>query len=98
MGGGLTWAGRSLRSIRGRIASQWKLEGSDAARSFTLRVAIPANTTATVYLPAADAAAVTESGQPAEKAPGVKPLRVEGNEAVFEVESGSYTFVSRKPF
>ena len=79
----------SSHSIRGRIASQWKVEGSDAARTFTLRVAIPANTTATVYVPAADAAAVTESGQPAEKAPGVQPLRVEGNALVFEVGSGS---------
>ena len=37
--------------------------------------------------------AVTESGRPAAKAPGVKFLRMEAGAAVFEVESGKYEFL-----
>ena len=43
----------------------------------TLIVTIPANTTATVYVPAQDVAGVTESGKLAAKAEGVKFLRME---------------------
>ena len=58
-------------------------------------VTIPANTTATIYVPARDAAAVTESGQPAAKAEGVKFLRMEGNAALYEIDSGTYRFNSK---
>jgi len=46
-GGGLTWARASLDSIHGRISSSWRVSGGE----FGLDVAVPANTTATVYLP-----------------------------------------------
>lgn len=51
-------------SIRGRIVSDWELEND----KITLRVEIPGNTTATVWVPADEAAAVTESGMPAAQA------------------------------
>jgi alpha-L-rhamnosidase len=57
-----------------------------------LSVVIPPNTTATVYLPAADPAGITESGKPAAEAEGVKFLRMEQRAAVYEVGSGSYAF------
>ena len=56
---------------------------------------IPANTTATVYVPAERAEAVTEGGAPAESAEGVRFLRMEAGSAVFAVGSGSYRFVAR---
>ncbi|MDR3269194.1 MAG: glycoside hydrolase family 78 protein [Tannerella sp.] len=46
-GGTLTWAKGSYNSIRGEIASSWKIEDGQ----FTLDVKIPANTTATIVLP-----------------------------------------------
>ena len=55
---------------------------------------MPANTTATVWVPAKDAAAVTESGKKAPEMKGVKFVRTEGGSAVFEVESGAYSFRS----
>ena len=58
---------------------------------------IPANTTATVFVPAKDAAGVTESGQPANLAAGVKFLRQQANAAVFVVGSGTYRFQSTLP-
>jgi alpha-L-rhamnosidase len=55
---------------------------------------VPVNTTATVYLPAMDAATVTESGKPVKQAKGVKFLRMEKGRAMLEVGSGTYQFSS----
>ena len=93
----LTWAKVRYDSIRGRIESAWRLDEKETAaggRGLVLDVVIPANTTATVYVPAADAAKVTEGGKPAAEAPGVKFLRAEGGAAVYEVGSGKYSFAS----
>jgi alpha-L-rhamnosidase len=62
-----------------------------------LNAAIPANTTATIYVPAAAADAVTESGRPAASVSGVKFLRMEAGAAVYEVGSGAWQFVSETP-
>jgi alpha-L-rhamnosidase len=91
-GDGITWANTSFDSIHGPIATRWKHEGD----SFTLDVTIPANTTATVYVPARDAAAVLESGKPAADSPGVKLLSGASGSALFQVQSGTYHFVSQK--
>src|SRR5205823_6002440 len=48
----IDWVRAHYDSIHGRIASSWKRE----ADRFTLEVTIPANTTATVYLPAREIA------------------------------------------
>ena len=74
----------------GALNSSWKR----AQGQFTLDVTVPANTTATVYVPAKDAAAVTESGRKASEVKGVKFVRSEGASAIFEVESGAYSFKS----
>jgi alpha-L-rhamnosidase len=84
----IDWVSASYDSIRGKIVSEWKL----ADGQFHLKVVIPANTTATVYLPSADAKSITESGGKLSDATGVKLLRVEGSVAVLSVESGSYDF------
>ena len=55
--------------------------GSVISGQFTLDVTIPPNTTATVWVPAKDAAAVTESGKTA-RAGGVKFVRSEGGSVV----------------
>ncbi|MBI4583258.1 MAG: glycoside hydrolase family 78 protein, partial [Planctomycetes bacterium] len=89
-GGGLTWMKTSYDSIRGRIESSWEMDGG----RFSLSIRIPANTTATVFVPAAEAAQVTEGGKPAARSEGVKFLREEGGAAVFEVGSGDYSFAS----
>jgi alpha-L-rhamnosidase len=89
--GDVTWVKAHHDSIHGRIVSNWRRDSS----KLTLEVAIPANTSATVYVPAKDAAAVTESGKPASRADGVKFLRQENGAAVFEVGSGTYRFESR---
>jgi alpha-L-rhamnosidase len=87
---GLTWAKTSYDSIHGKIATDWKLDGNRLA----LEVVVPVNTTATVCVPAKDQAGVTESGKPVAQAQGVKFLRQENGQAVFEVGSGTYQFAS----
>ena len=94
----LTWVKASYRHPRGLIVCNWQRDAAPApagkSGKLTLQVTIPANTTATVYVPTADARSVTESGAPAATAAGVKFLRMEGGAAVFEVASGDYHFVS----
>jgi alpha-L-rhamnosidase len=63
--------------------------------SLHLDVSIPPNTTATVHIPARDAGALTEGGQTANEAEGVTFLRMESGRAVYEIRSGTYTFVSQ---
>ena len=87
--GDLTWVRSQYDSIRGPIVSNWRRDGN----TLHLDVAIPVNTTATVYLPAAEADDVTESGKPLAQAPGVRPLGREGESLVLEIQSGSYAFV-----
>ena len=60
-----------------------------------MKVTIPANTTATVYVPSKSGDSVTESGQPATHSRGVRFLRMENGRAIFAVESGQYEFNSR---
>ena len=93
VGGGLTWAQASYRSIHGLIASRWQRTG----QKLTLDVTIPANTTATVYVPAREAASVTESGRPASEAAGVSRIGARPGYVLFAVGSGSYRFGSVLP-
>jgi alpha-L-rhamnosidase len=88
--GDLTWVKCSYNSIHGRIVSNWQREGDQ----LTITVTIPINTTATVYVPAKDAAGVTESNKAAAKAAGVKFLKMENSAAVYAVGSGTYRFQS----
>ncbi|MFN0169131.1 MAG: family 78 glycoside hydrolase catalytic domain [Bryobacteraceae bacterium] len=89
-GGGLTWAKGSYESIRGPIRVWWRLEGD----AFLLDVSVPPNTTATVHVPDAASAKVTESGKPAAHAKGVLRVRDEEQASIFEVGSGEYRFRS----
>jgi alpha-L-rhamnosidase len=90
-GGGLTWVKGSYNSIRGKIEMSWRTDGS----TFTENVTIPANTSATVYVPAKAVENVTESGAPARRSNGVHFVGMEGDAAVFTVQSGTYSFVAR---
>jgi alpha-L-rhamnosidase len=90
-GGGLTHAKAGLHSMYGLIRSDWTLQN----QAFDWQVTIPANTTATIYVPAKDVSHVTENGHSVEEAQGITFLRTENWFAVFEVEAGSYSFSSR---
>jgi alpha-L-rhamnosidase len=89
-GGNLTWAKGSYDSVRGRIASAWRIQDG----VFSLDVVIPPNTSAAVYLPSNDPSKVQENGQEIGGDRGVRFVRMENGSVVFEVESGNYHFRS----
>ena len=71
----------SHECLYGKIASQWVRRNG----GIQLDVTIPPNTTAAVYVPSKNPAAVKEAG-------GAKPERTEAGAAVFALGSGSYSF------
>ena len=87
----INWAKGHYDSIHGRISSDWKWENG----AFTWMVAIPPNTTGTVYMPE-NAASLNESGKPIEKAKGVEFLCAEKGRAVYELQSGHYRFKTKQ--
>jgi alpha-L-rhamnosidase len=92
-GGRLMWAKTSYNSIQGEIATAWKVDG----KAIKLDVTIPANTTATVYIPAGGPDSVTEDGKPASQAQAVRFVGMQEGNAVFEVGSGVHHFASSRP-
>jgi alpha-L-rhamnosidase len=89
-GGGVTWAKGSLESPHGLISTDWKVDGD----RFTLNVTIPANTTATVYVPAVASESVREGGQLATSSKGVAFQGMNEGFAIYRVASGNYRFSS----
>jgi hypothetical protein len=88
--GGLDFVKASYMSVCGKISSEWKVSGG----KLTWDISIPANTTAAVYVPAAQKDDVYVGSKKAYKVKGVEFIRQEGNRVVFEVQSGSYSFTS----
>jgi alpha-L-rhamnosidase len=84
----LEFAEGELKTVKGVIKSSWKKDGG----SYILDVTVPANTTATVYLPAKDVAGITESKKGITKAAGIQFLRMEDTGAVLQVGGGTYHF------
>jgi alpha-L-rhamnosidase len=89
-GGKTTTVTASHETPYGTVVSSWTLSGS----RFELTVRVPPNTRATVRLPRARLAAVTESGQPLEGAKDVLSPRQDKDDVVLEVGSGEYRFSS----
>jgi alpha-L-rhamnosidase len=87
-GGGLTGAAAELQSMYGSIRSAWTLQDD----RFEWTVIVPANTTATIFMPAKDAAQVMEGGQPVKNANGVTFLGMENGCAAMRLDSGAYNF------
>lgn len=87
----LEWVKCSHQGSYGPISVDWK----NTNGSFEMKLSIPANSTATVYLPATSVDSLTESGQSIEKATGVSLLRMEAKRAVLRVDSGEYAFSAR---
>jgi alpha-L-rhamnosidase len=76
-------------SIYGLIRSEWNFKGKE----FRWLISIPANTTATAYIPAISPDNITESNVPAAQTEGARFLRIENGSAVFEIGSGNYIFI-----
>ena len=86
----LQFVNASYTSVQGKITSEWK----KGVGNIDWHIVIPANTKATIAIPASAKEAVFESGIVAETATGVKFIKMENGAAVFEIGSGDYHFVS----
>jgi len=89
----LDYASGECNTFYGKITCAWKKD----ANHFNLNLEIPANTSATIFLPAIDSVTITESGEPLAKVAGIKLLRRQGNLTVLEAGSGNYRFESLMP-
>lgn len=80
MAGDITWVKAQYDSIRGPISTEWHRDSTGVR----LGVTIPPGVTGTVYIPAKSQKSVHLTDG--------KFLRMEGSDAVFEIESGNYQF------
>lgn len=86
----MTWAEGYYDSRYGRIHSAWSVGNG----VFTYKATVPANTTATVYIPTNSVYTVTEDGKQITEVIGVKFLEFKNGKAIYKLESGSYDFCS----
>ncbi len=80
-------------SLYGKIESDWKIE----QEVFCWRIVVPANTSATVYVPTSNPAQVRESGRLVGQSPGITLLPAESGEVVLKVVAGTYEFSAPAP-
>jgi alpha-L-rhamnosidase len=78
----------SLKTYYGLVTSSWSVDSA----KLKLKVGIPANTWATVFIPAKDEKLITENGKPLLSTSDIKILRKEGDYVVITVGSGGYSF------
>jgi alpha-L-rhamnosidase len=88
IGGNFTFASAALQTSYGKVASGWKIENG----KIKMDVEIPANTTATVFIPGTNASGITESGTQVSKLKGINVKGVEEGYVVLNIGSGIYHF------
>ncbi|RYE13364.1 MAG: alpha-L-rhamnosidase, partial [Sphingobacteriales bacterium] len=84
----MTFVKGRYHSVYGEISSSWKREGAN----YVLNITIPANSSATLYLPGKNAGSILEDGTPLSNHTDIKLLPAEGSRTVLLVGSGSYSF------
>jgi alpha-L-rhamnosidase len=86
--GDLTWVSAKYNSIRGEIVSSWSRTDS----TYTLKVQVPPNTNAIVYLPADRLQQIYEGGQLLQPGDDIKVMEVKEREILLYLGSGVYDF------
>jgi len=89
--GDLTWAKGHYDAIVGRISSEWRIDGTH----FYMKVTVPANTQATIYVPSLAKKSVLEGDQSSEKSSGLKFKEYLDGYAIFIAGGGNYSFESK---
>jgi len=87
-GGGFTKVGATHETMYGTVGSRWTLENG----RFALTVTVPANTRATVTLPSARLADLTESERAVAIGTGITAVRQDKDSVVIDIGSGEYRF------
>lgn len=88
IGGGFTHAAATYQTPYGKLSSGWKIENE----KLTVEAEIPANTTATIYVPATGAEEVMENGKALVASKDIQVVGKENEYVVLKVGSGTYRF------
>jgi len=88
--GDLTWVKASYNSINGKITSDWELKENE----LSLKVTIPVNTTAKIYVPADSKESIYIENMQVDKSEHLKFIGNENRRYIFEAGSGIYNFRS----
>lgn len=84
----LSFASASLQTYYGKVSSEWRKE----IGKLVLNVEVPANTTATIFIPAASHEGVTENGKSLNELKDVSVLGSSDRYVQVKVGSGKYSF------
>lgn len=87
-GGGFTNASASLQTYYGTVSSAWAIGGDQ----LNFDIEIPVNTTASVFIPAKDAASVMDGGKPLKNGKPYQPAKSKENYIMVELGSGKYHY------
>ena len=87
---GISHASASVETYYGTLSSSWKMENG----IITIDATIPANTHSTIFIPAKEAADITESGKVISDNKELTIVGKENGYIVVNVNSGSYHFVT----
>jgi alpha-L-rhamnosidase len=86
--GDIQYARASCATLRGSVSAEWTRSGD----AFSLSVTLPANTTATVWLPSSGRGVVHVNGASPDHIAGVRFVRQEAGNRIYSVGSGHYDF------
>lgn len=89
---GLDFVKASYNSFHGLIKSEWK----NSVDRFEWNISIPANTSATVYIPANSVEEIRESGLAIADIKEIKFIKAEDGAVILEIPSGDYYFLRNK--
>ena len=84
----LTYSRATFESPYGKVSSGWERNGN----SIIIKVTVPANTIATVVLPAHKVSGITVNGKDMRADPGMRNLRMQDNGVAADIGSGNYVF------
>ncbi len=87
--GDLRWAEGTVATVAGDISAAWE---KSTGNHFKLKLIVPGETVATVYLPAADLKTVRINKKTLAEKPEIKAWPESGSWAVLELKSGDYQF------
>ena len=87
-GGGLTMTQASVHSMYGKVGSSWEVKDG----AMTVKIEIPANTTASVRLPGARVEDVTEGGKALGSSAAISGVSQADGAVTLSAGSGSYEF------
>lgn len=91
IGGGFSFASASLITYYGKLSNSWKIEGD----KIIMDVEIPANTSATIFVPAKNGTTIWEGDLPVSDSKDLEIISQKGGYMVINAGSGHYHFTSQ---